>query len=341
MMPSGLLVRADAGQDIGLGHVMRTLALAAAWQARGGEVVCVTTDTLPTVAERWHQMGATVVLLPATATTDPQAAAWQAAMQAQPDAWIILDGYGFGPDYQRATRTAGARVLVIDDHAHHPHYEADLLLNPNPDATERHYAGTLGPRLLGPAYAPLRPEILPRRRPYRGGLRVGRLLITMGGADPRGLTGRVLAALSATPWVGEVVVIVGAACRDLPTIRAAAAERAATVVVDPPDIGAWFAWADAAVTAAGSTCWELAYVGVPALLVVAADNQAGIAAGLVQTGAAVSAGWHETLAVPDLARALADFLTSPGLGHMAAAGQALVDGRGAERVVAAMRALGR
>ncbi|MCG2756942.1 MAG: hypothetical protein L6263_00720 [Desulfobacteraceae bacterium] len=43
--------------------------------------------------------------------------------------WIVVDGYHFTPDYQKATREKGYRLLVIDDMAHLDHYHADILLN--------------------------------------------------------------------------------------------------------------------------------------------------------------------------------------------------------------------
>ena len=48
--------------------------------------------------------------------------------------------------------------------------------------------------------------------------------------------------------------------------------------VDVHDVPKLMAWAHAAVSAAGSTSWELAFMGVPTLSVVLADNQAPVAA---------------------------------------------------------------
>ena len=52
-------------------------------------------------------------------------------------------------------------------------------------------------------------------------------------------------------------------------------------------------WAELAITAAGSTCWELACLGVPAVTIVTAENQRGIAASLSHAGITQDAGWHE------------------------------------------------
>jgi UDP-2,4-diacetamido-2,4,6-trideoxy-beta-L-altropyranose hydrolase len=51
-------------------------------------------------------------------------------------------------------------------------------------------------------------------------------------------------------------------------------------------------WADLAISAAGSTTWELAFMGVPAALLVQADNQRCTVEYLHQHGIALNLGRH-------------------------------------------------
>jgi len=89
-----------------------------------------------------------------------------------------------------------------------------------------------------------------------------------------------------------------------------------------------------AVTAAGSTCWELMYLGVPLACLVLADNQAGIAFGLDQAGAALSLGRAEGISAKEIAARVGPLLRDPAQrAVMARAGRGLVDGKGAQRVV--------
>jgi RimJ/RimL family protein N-acetyltransferase len=97
------------------------------------------------------------------------------------------------------------------------------------------------------------------------------------------------------------------------------------------------AWADVAVSAAGSTCWELAFMGLPALAIVCADNQQAVAESLHQAGALESLGDHSMLSSSDIAAALRCLLRSDRMRRsMTEHGPALVDGRGASRVVERM-----
>jgi RimJ/RimL family protein N-acetyltransferase len=97
--------------------------------------------------------------------------------------------------------------------------------------------------------------------------------------------------------------------------------------------------ADIAVAAAGSTCWELCRMGLPAVLVSMADNQRPVAQHLAAGGAAVDAGWWRDLSAKQVSDYVLALALDPGkLRSMSAQASALVDGRGAHRVITAMRA---
>ena len=97
------------------------------------------------------------------------------------------------------------------------------------------------------------------------------------------------------------------------------------------------AWADLAVTAAGSTSWELARVGTPQVAIVLADNQRPVAQGLAAEGLAVSLGWHADLTPESIAGAVGALAGDAGRrGEMSRRGRELIDGRGACRVLAEM-----
>jgi spore coat polysaccharide biosynthesis predicted glycosyltransferase SpsG len=97
---------------------------------------------------------------------------------------------------------------------------------------------------------------------------------------------------------------------------------------------------DLAITAAGSSVYELGYLGVPMLLVVTADNQRPIATALDHLRAAVRIDELGTNKSADLPSAL-ESLVSDSVRRVecAAKFQQLVDGQGAARVVALLSEL--
>ena len=304
-----ILVRADASPQVGLGHAMRCLALAQAHRDAGGEAVFVMADPPEAFVRRLAVEGIPVRRGATAQETDA------IAREVGAD-WVVVDGYNFGADYEAAL----ARVLRIDDHD--SEHAADLILRQGLGARA-------GDRVLaGARYALLRREFRTWDAPPRPVAdEIRRVLVTLGGGDPGPVVETVLATV-ARPG-REVQWITGALNprRDAPA--------GVEVVVDATDMPERMHWADLAVTAAGSTSWELARVGTPQLAIELADNQRPVARALAHHGIAVRAGWHADLDAEALAAAIDD-LTAGQRAEMSRRGRATIDGQGAVRVLEAM-----
>lgn len=342
--PLKLLVRADAGDRLGTGHVMRALALAQSWRRRGGEVRFAWRSGTPALARRLRDSGCELV----AGEGEPGGAgdaAWLAAeARAWGATWVMLDGYQFGTEYQEAIGGGPYRVLVADDYGHAERYRADLILNQNRHAAPALYAGrTPGAKLLlGPRYALLREDfwrwIAWRRTPRPAG-EAAAVMVTLGGSDPDNITAKIVAALSGLPKVRVTAVVGGSnPHRERLQTLVAATGGKCELAVDVADLSALMAAADLAVAAGGTTAWELAFMQLPAALVVLADNQAAVAAALAADGLAVHLGRGASLD-PDALRGQVRALLADAdrRAVMAARGRALVDGKGGTRVVAAMK----
>jgi UDP-2,4-diacetamido-2,4,6-trideoxy-beta-L-altropyranose hydrolase len=336
-----LLLRADASPRIGTGHVMRCLALAQAWQDAGGRASFASDDLPPALRDRVVAEGYAVepAAAPGTSEDAARTAALAKGLRAE---WVVLDGYRFGGDFQQALKEADRRVLVVDDFGHAGRYPADLVLNQNLGADERLYAqrGRDTRLLLGPRFALLRREFTrPGWQRQTPGV-ARKVLVTLGGADPDNATGSVIAALSGVKIEGlEAIVVVGPANPHRAALEAAARESPARIEVraDVSDMPALMRWADVAVAAGGSTSWERARFGLPALVLVLADNQEPVAAALGAGGLGWDLGWHHQVGQAELTDALERLLRDRAAREtMARRGPELVDGRGAERVTQIM-----
>ena len=90
--------------------------------------------------------------------------------------------------------------------------------------------------------------------------------------------------------------------------------------------------------AAGSTSWERCCLGLASVCVAFADNQLEIAKALDAAGACLFLGDHETATQARMESELGALIADRRrLSQMSAAAFALVDGRGSERVLSAMR----
>lgn len=333
-----LLIRADANTRMGTGHLMRCLALAQDWQAQGGQAIFITACESDELLRRLSDEGFTIIILE---KPHPDLADWRTTSQvltAYPGAWVVLDGYHFDPLYQRQVKEAGHPLLVIDDTAHLDHYYADVVLNQNINAAQLDYACEPDTRLLlGTRYTLLRREFWPWRGWKRETPDVAhKVLVTLGGGDPDNQTLKVVRALQKVDVDGlEATVVVGASNPHSREIESAARGLPATRLVrDVSNMAELMARADVAVTAGGSTCWEIAFLGLPSVLLVLADNQKGIAKGLNEAGAALKLGWYKEVTSKQIAGALSHLVSSHKQRQlMSHNGQSLVDGIGGERIV--------
>lgn len=333
-----LLVRADASPAIGSGHVMRCLALAKAWQNTGGRVSWLIAESIPFIDERLVGEGIdrrSVDVEPGTAVDAAQTVA--AARAANP-AWVVVDGYRFRPDYVRQLKSAGLRVLFIDDDGRFDSYASDVVLNQNVSANREMYEKRepYTRLLLGSEYVLLRPEFLaePRARDVRA---IGKsVLVTMGGSDPEDVTRMVLLAMKQVRSDFEARVVIGGGNLRQNELQTLVRELNLNVKLErsPKNMAPLMRWSDVAVSGAGGTCWELAYMGVPSIVIALSSDQRAIAEGLAKSDIAASLGWHANLSEERISEAILRLLNDPKRrAAMSERGMKLVDGQGAARVV--------
>lgn len=337
-----ILVRTDASAAIGLGHAMRCLALAQALRDEGGDATFLMAGVPSAFATRAAAEGVAVTELVAEPGSAADVAETVTRARALDARWVVVDGYHFGAEYQRALVEAGVQALAFDDHGHAEHYWAQLVLNQNLGAS----ADTYGARepytrlLLGVRHVLLRREFrawdaAPRAVPARART----VLMTLGGSDPDNTSTRLLTSLAGVPGPLEIQVLIGGANPHRAALEqaAAASPHAVTAVVDAHDMADRMAWADLALAAAGGTAWELARVGTPQVSVAIADNQRPAAAALAEQGVAVGLGWHADLTEARVAETVTRLVDDAAArAELADRGRALVDGRGAQRVLDAM-----
>jgi UDP-2,4-diacetamido-2,4,6-trideoxy-beta-L-altropyranose hydrolase len=257
-------------------------------------------------------------------------------------AYVVLDGYEFDFEYQRAVRTGGGRLLVIDDTVRLARYDADILLNQNLGAAQLKYnCNSDALVLLGPEYALLRREFtFWRSRLHTVPETARKILVTLGGSDPDNVTLKVIQALRRLEIARlEIRVVAGPANPHIDELSDAAVAFPGRLELlnAVADMAPLMAWADLAVTGAGSTCWELACLGLPAVSLVMAENQRGIAEELGAAGVVFNLGWHEDVTAERIANAVDGLLFSSFRRlRMSQKGRALVDGKGAERVASVL-----
>ena len=342
---ANLLIRADASLRIGTGHIMRCFALAQAWRtcAPDSLIVFASAENVPLLESRLIDEGMLVERISAPPGSFADASDTKRLSHAYEAGWIVADSYAFDASYQHWLKQEGSpRSLVLDDYGHASHYCSDLVLNQNISANADWYASRdqYTQLLLGARYALLRREFVAwdlwKREQSPA---CSRILVTMGGADAAGITERVLDALEQleTPDL-QIKVLVGPAnpYRDALSLRIRESHLVAQLIDLPASMPEIMAWADIAISAAGSTLWELLFMQVPTIAIGIAENQLPAARYLDEMGATISFEL-DALNRSDLACGIGRLILSSETRHrMAIGGRRIVDGYGASRVVSVM-----
>ncbi|MGH3761785.1 spore coat protein, partial [Actinophytocola sp.] len=252
-----LLLRADAGPSIGVGHLSRCVALAEVAVARGWRVRLA------------GEVAGAGWLLDRLSTLDvpvlPPASLVAQVADLGADV-VVVDHYGLGelPEVR-----AVARLVSISD-GRFGRRAADVVVDANLAPAPRPPDGS--PALLaGPSFAPLRADVLAARaiRARRIAGRPPRVVVVMGGGAAADAVSAAMTALRDTGLALDVLAISAT-----PVPVPSGAGQRFTVQPPTPSLPTLLADADLVVSAAGVTLLELCCIGVPAVLVRLADNQA-------------------------------------------------------------------
>ncbi|MBI9074768.1 MAG: UDP-2,4-diacetamido-2,4,6-trideoxy-beta-L-altropyranose hydrolase [Desulfatibacillum sp.] len=334
-----LIIRADAGSQMGTGHVMRCLGLAQAWREKGGkaEFFCAGTPLRRLAAE-----GFPAKALQADPGSMEDARETAIFAKTRLASWIVLDGYHFKEDFQKFLMDAGIKTLVVDDNQDCNFYHAHIVVNPNLHAQESMFSSReIHTRLLlGPQYAFLRKEFWQASKESRDFSRNSkRVLVTLGGADPNNTTLKVIRALGLNRGLDlEIKVLIGQSNPHMQSLEEEAQHvNGLELIRDAKNMAELMAWADLAVSAAGSTCWEMAACGLPGILIVLAENQRNIGKTFHQAGAGINLGWHGSVTESAIWSNLKVLAESQEMQkRMSLAASTVTDGLGAQKTARIM-----
>ena len=339
-----ILFYADGGPLVGGGHVMRCLTLAQALMARGAECAFVAPPEVKAVIDAFaptlgaHKVEA--LFAPDDDLEGQVLACQRLAAHRAPD-WLVVDHYRLDARLEQGLRAPGRRIMVLDDHASRPR-DCDLMLDPGYGRAAEAY-GDLVPGwtkvLAGPAFALVRPEFAEARaealalRPQ-----VRRILVSLGLTDVGAISERVVRALLPVLDGVTVDVAFGSGASSLKTLRALGHAQV-NLHVDARDMASLMSEADLCIGAGGSSVWERACLGLPAVTVVLADNQRDLARSMAADGLTLAVDTHlpnfEAKLVEAFKTLAGDVALRPAMSARLAG---LCDGQGAGRVAEAMLA---
>lgn len=234
----------------------------------------------------------------------------------------------------RRLKDEGKKVVLIDNRSGAAGY-ADMSIFPDAagrpgDGGNNCYSGSEYV-IIGGNFLRLRKEAA--RAAYSKPLKV---LVTMGGADPLGLTDIVAGALTDVDDI-EVTVVMGPASRQSKTLQGLAARAGGRFrfVKGVNNLAPLMNSAHVAFSAVGTTVYELAFMGVPSVLIGNyPDDKADITA-YEGIGISRGIGFYKEVTAGDIAGAVEAFKKDENMWReMSRKASGLIDGYGAARIAA-------
>ncbi|WP_010237142.1 UDP-2,4-diacetamido-2,4,6-trideoxy-beta-L-altropyranose hydrolase [Clostridium arbusti] len=328
-----IAIRADGGADIGMGHIMRTLALAKEI-AKFHDVFYICrvdnplTDRYSNGIEKVKSQGFRV-------KTIGEDSVLLDLKNIEADL-LVTDSYDVDENYFNETKRMFYKTAYIDDMNFY-NFNVDFLINQNLHAIDFKYKVNNDTRLLvGAQYIMLRDEFKNISKKYIKE-EPQNIMITVGGSDPHYITEQILDYVKLLDYNFHVVV--GPSFPKDNSLKSHESEKIRLYY--NANMYEIMKKCDIAISACGSTLYELADCGVPTLGTIVADNQQGIANKMNELGMIKNIGWYNTLVKDKFIEALTEFCSNFTLrSEMSRKAQNSIDGNGVERLARELSTLG-
>lgn len=369
-----VVIRADANSKIGMGHVMRCLSVADALLKRGEEVLFVTADDTPVplltkkgvpyrvlhtdYADMEAELpGLLCILQELTQRAELPEEVLSRMSSQRKDIAILVDSYYVTEKYLAALKKRITTIYMDDIYAFS--YPVDMLINYNIYGEEMGYEKDAAfadtKLLLGTEYVPLREEfsagagyVQSRKALSLGAANVtpaeeGGILITTGGSDSFNLAGQLL--MEAMKYDAlkekEYHVVSGSLNPHIGELQALAQKHENIHIhCNVTNMAELMAESKVALSAGGSTLYELCAMGVPVIAFSFAENQERLVQTFVKRGIAQYGGNYRTdgnKMIQNTIAGLETLLEDKNLrSEYRKKARTLVDGKGAERIAEAL-----
>jgi len=327
-----IAVRADGNDRIGMGHIMRCMALAEELQKHTAEIMFFTRSNKE-VIEKIHQKGFQTALIKSSGLSQ-EVKEIEALISRYSINVVITDSYDITEKYLDEIKKNVLLLVTIDD-LNQAVFPSDIVINGNLYAEELHYRSKYGSTkfLLGPRFVLMRSEFLdvPERK-IRS--EVKNVLVTVGGSDGYNLTPQILKTMDTILQQLKITVVIGPHFLNTGEIREIASQVHHEVVVKEnvnymKDL---MLDCDLAITAGGTTLYELAVTGTPAVVILQAENQIMGAEKLNDKGVIINLGLGNKDFSEPLKKSVASLINDYKMRKkMSCRGQLLVDAQGCRR----------
>ncbi len=334
--PLTILIRCDASHQLGFGHVVRCLALSDELRESYGCSVSFVMREGSKGFKAVREKGYSVITPINTEPFDYKS--WIKSVVHDTKAKVlILDVRDNLPrGLLKKLKSDGLLLVTIDDPSDR-RLDADLAFNPQVqrmDWTE--FAGEL---YSGWEWAILRKEFSLEAYNKKSSIvnrqsSIPRVLVTMGGSDPQGMTLKAVSALDSLDVDFNALVVLGSGFQHKKILKKLLSNTRHRFDVNQnvSNMAKLMSKADLAVASFGVTAYELAAMELPAIYLCLTQDHSLSAKAFVEAGAAINMGLHTDVSTEQLAGEVNKLIRNVCHHNMPYIPKSLVDGLGTDRV---------
>ena len=323
-----MIFRADGNIKLGLGHIVRCLALA--------DVLKNTNPDIEVTFITKYKEGKKIIEAKKYEVTSPvDDEINQIRNLADENTLLLTDFLDTDNSYiSRIRELTGLKVISIDNNTKLKRINSDILINANVfDEGAKKVIGSTR-YYLGPKYMILRKEFEEVKEETYIKDKVQTVLVMFGGTDYRGFTIKVANALQNIHSEVHINLIVGPAFPHNDKLNAflSKTNREFSLFLSPENLIEIMKSADVAITAAGIALYELAALGVPSIVIPQAKHQEDIVKAFEKSGACINMGAYPSnkMIYKSTMMLMGSELLRKQLSENA---KTLVDGGGTKRIV--------
>lgn len=310
---SVIYIRTDGNSKIATGHLVRCLCIAQALENLGKKICFLVSDSdsesllqdLAASVFAGYRFSFMVRVLETAVYNDLELELFElehfltgrpltqeSVITSTSKPLILIDSYYVTPDYLYTLRKI-AKIAYIDDLRAFD-YDVDIVINYDviPVSQKKEYIQSYTNadiKLLGADYTPLRSQFQNQEVTLRENIE--NILITTGGSDPYYFTEDIISYLISQGFAVDVHVVVGRLFTNIESLKTLANQSPFVHLhYNVSDMAALMKQCDYAISAAGTTLYELCALGIPAISITMADNQIIMAETFALTGAVPYAG---------------------------------------------------
>ena len=335
-----IVFRVDATKNIGLGHLMRCFALAEELVKNKNTCYFISNIDSEKIVEKITKSKIILEKISTSPNSNQDLNYLIDFSRNKNIKWIVTDHYEIQSEYIKTLKDNNFYVLSIDDTSQ-TYYSSDIVVNQNIGSEKLTFRSDKNIRLLlGPKYVMIRDEILKReKKRYQDDVKT--ILVTLGGMAYDTLTIKILRLLKKIIDDNvQIIVIIGPLNRVKSTLKSEVnrlSDSNFRFLFSPRTMLDLYLESDIAISAGGSSCYELSYFGIPNIIITIASNQLNIAKELDKENVSINLGGKEEFSSNIFKENILKLIDDNSLRKkMVENGKRLVDGNGKKRIVDVM-----